>query len=129
MIKSRVSIGGDGSVREDRFELGNIDDAAMSDLELWWSETVADDMARTIPKIQEYGNKDLEAIGAAFAHMQGKTIIQKNAAIYGCMFYALGKLTRAVAALERGDTPSEDTLFDLSIYAMMARSFRERGTL
>lgn len=52
-----------------------------------------------------------------------------TAAVWGIMFYALGKITRALASLERGEMPSEDTLFDLSIYSMMARAYHARGKL
>lgn len=52
-----------------------------------------------------------------------------TAAVWGIMFYALGKIARAIASLERNEMPSEDTLFDLSVYAMMARAYQARGEL
>lgn len=87
------------------------------------------DIERTAPKISEYGTKDLEAMGRLFAQIRGIEWSSDVAAVWGIMFYAQGKIARAIASLERGEMPSEDTLFDLSIYAMMARSYQARGKL
>lgn len=99
------------------------------ELEQWWVGKVENDIGRTVPKIEEYGTRDLTAMGHMLATIKGIPLKDDQAAIYGCMFYAMGKCARALAALERSEMPSEDTLFDLSIYAMMARSFKERGVL
>ena len=99
----------------------------------WWKAQTAEDIERTAPKIEEYGTRDLTAMGMAFLESRGQlpgpNHFHAMAGIYGCMFYALGKTMRAIAALERGEMPSEDTLFDLSVYAMMARSYQNRGEL
>lgn len=99
------------------------------DLENWWSRQVMSDIERTAPKIEEYGTKDLEAMGRLFAQIRGIEWESDIAAVWGIMFYAQGKIARAIASLERGEMPSEDTLFDLSVYAMMARSYEARGKL
>jgi hypothetical protein len=44
-----------------------------------------------------------------------------------CLWYALGKLARAVASYREGKLPSEDTLKDLVTYGMMARRVRAVG--
>jgi len=49
--------------------------------------------------------------------------------MYGCLFYLTGKIARAMSALERSDNPSDDTLFDATVYAMFARAYLERGGL
>jgi hypothetical protein len=85
----------------------------------WWSEVSIVDIDLTIPKVNEYGSHDLIAQGKAVR----PELDDAEAAIYGCMFYALGKVYRALNQLNRGEMPSEDTLFDLSIYAMMARFY------
>ena len=113
------------------------DESPRKGLPLWWEGQVAIDIARTAPKIKEYGTRDLEAMGLAL--MAAKGIESDSsvshapapdvAAVYGCMLYALGKCMRAIASLERGEMPSEDTLFDLSVYSMMARAYQARGTL
>ena len=99
----------------------------------WWKAQTAEDIERTTPKIEEYGTRDLTAMGMAFLESRGQlpgpNHFHAMTGIYGCMFYALGKTMRAIAALERGEMPSEDTLFDLSVYAMMARSYQNRGEL
>lgn len=95
----------------------------------WWVTQINSDIARTAPKIEEYGTKDLEAMGRLFAQIRGVEWSSDIAAVWGIMFYAQGKIARAIASLERGEMPSEDTLFDLSIYAMMARSYQARGKL
>lgn len=99
------------------------------ELATWWAEQVESDIQRTVPKISEYGTKDLEAMGRLFAQIRGIEWPSEVAAVWGIMFYAQGKIARAIASLERGEMPSEDTLFDLSIYAMMARSYQARGKL
>ena len=98
-------------------------------LDEWWADQVAIDIARTAPKIKEYGTKDLEAMGRLFAQIRGVEMRGDTAAVWGIMFYALGKIARAIASLERNEMPSEDTLFDLSVYAMMARAYQARGEL
>lgn len=99
------------------------------ELATWWADQVESDIQRTVPKIGEYGTKDLEAMGRLFAQIRGVEWSSDIAAVWGIMFYAQGKIARAIASLERGEMPSEDTLFDLSIYAMMARSYQARGKL
>ena len=93
----------------------------------WWRATVEADVLRTVPKIEDYGTRDLEAMGQFLAVGRNIQLDPQQAAIYGCMYYAVGKIARAIAALERGQDPGEDTLFDLSIYSMMARAYNEQG--
>jgi hypothetical protein len=89
----------------------------VKDLEDWWRRTAQADLELVIPKLQEYGSLDLELIGLALG----------SDAEAGVMYYLLGKAGRAVSAYRRGALPSEDTLVDATIYAMMARRIRETG--
>ena len=68
-------------------------------------------------------------MGRLFAQIRGVEMGTDKAAVWGIMFYALGKIARAIASLERNEMPSEDTLFDLSIYSMKARAYQQRGHL
>jgi hypothetical protein len=52
---------------------------------------------------------------------------QGSGAEAATLWYALGKVARAVAAYREGRLPSDDTLHDLSVYAMMARRIRQTG--
>lgn len=85
----------------------------------WWYDTIDGDLKATIPKLAEYGTRDLTEIG----HFFKRDLPEEQAAVYGIAFYAVGKLARMIAALNRGEMPSEDTLFDLSVYSMMARFY------
>jgi hypothetical protein len=41
--------------------------------------------------------------------------------------YCLGKISRALAAVGHGQTPSDDTWHDIAVYAKMAQWIREKG--
>lgn len=105
------------------------DNESANGLADWWQATVDNDVHKTVPKIQEYGTQDLAAIGQMITALEGRRLTDTRAAMLGCLFYATGKTTRAMSALIRNVDPSEDTLFDLAVYAMMARSYAERGEL
>ena len=94
-------------------------DQLVDDIGYWWANEALDDSRLYISKAEEYGNVDLEIMGSAIESMgacrEGHGV---HAAI---MFYALGKVARAISALKSGHPPSADTLRDLTIYSMMAR--------
>ncbi len=99
----------------------------------WWATTTIEDIQKTLPKIEEYGTLDLTAMGQFIANCRATgpapELGPDEYAVYGTLFYAVGKIARAVASLERGEMPTHDTLFDLSVYSMMARAYVERGGL
>ena len=95
------------------------------DLTGWWLEHAASEAEQTVAKMEEYGSGDLVEIGRQLAKMQGRTVISPQEAMeLGCMFYILGKVARITSAVERGDRPSSDTWFDLSVYAKMVLAVR-----
>lgn len=98
------------------------------DLAAWWQNTVADDILQTAEKAIEYGSEDLLMIGRTMARIQGLTVTDAQAAELGVLFYIYGKVARWVSAVKDGRIVSDDTLKDISIYAMMARRVREKGS-
>lgn len=99
--------------------------AKYEELEAWWLGTAQDDLSRMLPKVTEYTASDLLLMGQFMEHwMNLPAGTGKEAA---CVWYALGKVARAVSAYREGRLPSEDTLQDLEIYAKMARRIREKG--
>jgi hypothetical protein len=100
-------------------------EAIVEDLRQWWMNTAADDFAEMEPKIGEYTASDLILMGQFMEHWLG--LPPGSGAEAATLWYALGKVARAVAAYREGRLPSEDTLHDLSVYAMMARRIRQTG--
>ena len=112
------------------------------ELAQWWHELVEQDLKPLLPKIAEYTSADLEVMGAVMQEWglvgsegdgsaRPSTADSPGASAPGmeaaCLWYILGKVARCVAAYKEGRLPSEDTLHDISVYAMMARRIRETG--
>lgn len=95
------------------------------DIKEWWAHIAEDDADLFVSKSGEYGSVDLEIMGAAM-ELQG-VAPKGGGQLAAIMFYALGKVARAISALDQGRWPSEDTLKDLTIYAMMARIQMEKA--
>lgn len=98
----------------------------------WAMSTLEDDLNRTLPKTAEYGNgneyDDLAMFGDIVnALTQGK-LDAKDRKEAGVMLYIGGKVARAISSYAAGQVPSDDTWFDIFIYAMMGRKLRETGT-
>ena len=92
----------------------------------WWLEHAAQEADKTIKKMEEYGAGDLAMIGYSIAQMANRKVeTQEQAAEFGIVFYALGKIARVMTAVEEGRMPSDDTWFDLAVYAKMALAIRE----
>lgn len=105
-------------------QLGN-DDLTLN-IGGWWALQSDQDAQLYIAKSNEYGSVDLEIMGDSLA-LQGVSP-REGSEIAAIMFYALGKVARAISALNAGKLPSEDTLRDLTVYSMMARLIHERKT-
>jgi len=91
----------------------------------WWINHAHQEADRTISKMEEYGAGDLAMIGYSISRIAGREVRdEKQAAELGIVFYALGKIARVIAAVEEGRTPSDDTWFDLAVYAKMALAIR-----
>lgn len=93
----------------------------------WWRATAESDLEMVVPKAIEYGSRDLIEMGRTLARVAGREVFDAEAAELGIWFYALGKMARWTAAVERGERVSTDTLMDLGVYSIMARRVREAG--
>lgn len=96
-------------------------------LDEWWLTTAEDEIARTVPKVREYGATDLVDIGQMLARTMKRTVSDEEATELGIFFYLVGKVARWQSAVERGERPSDDTLFDISVYCRMAQRTRYAG--
>jgi hypothetical protein len=94
------------------------------DIHGWWIDTARQDAELYVAKATEYGSVDLEIMGDTMA-LQG-IAPRDGSELAAIMFYALGKIARAISALNAGKLPSEDTLKDLTVYSMMARLIHKR---
>lgn len=96
-------------------------------LRLWWLERASDEADKVIPKAVEYGSTDLVEIGKTLATTMGRKVSDEEAAEIGVYFYVVGKLARWTDAVRDGRRPSDDTLYDLGVYAKMAQRIRHSG--
>ena len=97
-------------------------------LDDWWFATAEDEIARTVPKVEEYGATDLRDTGQILARTMGREVGEEEAIELGIFFYLVGKMSRWQSAVERGDRPGGDTLFDIGVYVRMAQRARYAGT-
>lgn len=106
-----------------------------ADIAEWWAKTALADAEKTVPKAVEYGAADLDVMGQfmvalicdKFIGADEKELMQVGREM-ATAFYLMGKLGRMVGAYQQGMRPSDDTLFDTSVYSMMLRRIRETGT-
>lgn len=96
-------------------------------LSRWWQAKAADEIERTVPKAVEYGSTDLIDIGLMLARTMNRPVTEEEAAELGVFFYLIGKIARWQSAIERGERPSDDTLFDIGVYVRMAQRIRDAG--
>lgn len=99
----------------------------MSDLAGWWAAVSADDVGPAEIKAKEYGSLDLIIIGRTMREMIGIAPDIVSDAEIGIIFYALGKVARAISAVGSGRRPSDDTWHDITVYSMMVRRLRDAG--
>lgn len=98
-------------------------------LDDWWRNQTETEIARTVPKAIEYGSKDLVDLGRECAEILGREGVSEAEAIeIGVWFYARGKFARWTAAMRRGVLVSDDTIFDIGVYAKMIQRVREVGS-
>ena len=94
----------------------------------WWIEHARDEVEAVAPKAVEYGANSMIEVGRTMARIQGRHIISDEEAIEtACMFYIAGKLGRWVDAIAAGKRPSDDTIYDIGVYAKMAQRNRAVG--
>lgn len=109
------------------------EDEHFEELLTWWRTESELDAQKTIPKAIEYGSIDLNIIGYALGECIPALQAQRRegsteAAEMGIAFYLLGKIARMVSAYSEGQRPSDDTWMDVTVYSMMGRRVRDRGS-
>lgn len=105
--------------------MGGVDAAAV--LAEWWRDQAEAEIAPTVDKAVEYGSTDLIDIGMMLGRTMGRDIEEEEAAELGVFFYLIGKIARWQSAIQRGERPSDDTLFDIGVYVRMAQRIRKTG--
>ena len=93
----------------------------------WWFAQASTEVDRTVPKAIEYGATDLIDIGLMLGRTMRREVNAEEAAELGVFFYLIGKVARWQSAIERGERPSDDTLFDVGVYVRMAQRIRSHG--
>lgn len=94
----------------------------------WWREKAEAEIDQTVAKAVEYSATDLIDIGRSMARAAGRQVDDAHAAELAIAFYALGKVSRIMGAIERGELPNMDSWFDLGVYARMAQRVRQFGS-
>jgi len=110
----RSSGGWPGSPGQDREQL-------LTDLQQWWTAQTEDEIARLLPKLDEYGTLDLIIMGNTLGVVweQGSNASPTELVEFTLATYALSKLARAYGAYQNGKLPSDDTWLDASTYIRM----------
>lgn len=111
---------------------GLVGDRDLQGLRVWWLTTAAGDIDGSLSKLREYGGDgpavDLVTTGDFLARACGWNDYSEQDAIeLAIAFYLVSKVGRWQAAILNGSRPSDDTLFDITYYAMMARRNRAVG--
>lgn len=100
----------------------------METLRDWWIDQAHIEAEAVVPKAVEYGANSMIEVGRTMARIQGRTDVSEEEAIeLACMFYLMGKLGRWVDAVAEGRRPSDDTIYDIGVYARMAQRVRAVG--
>lgn len=105
-------------------------DEAMKDvLRDWWIDRAHDEIRLVAPKAVEYSAIDLIEYGRTLALVMGldHTVNDEEATEIGIWGYLVGKVARWTGAIKEGRRVSEDTIFDINIYAKMALRNRDVG--
>ena len=100
-------------------------------LEDLWREMAEVEIAATVPKAVEYGQQSLVDLGAVQRRHSGqdpKNTTDADLMEEAIWFYLNGKIQRWNDAAHGGRAVSEDTIFDIIIYARMALTIRRTGT-
>lgn len=102
------------------------------ELQAWAAALVVDDLDRIRRQITEYGSVDLEMMGIGLleAAQWDEALIGDETGIgmeLALIFYLQGKVARCVSAVAAKKRPSDDTLRDLRVYALMLGHVREFG--
>ena len=101
------------------------------ELRAWWINTADRDISESLDKVVAYGGSgpayDLVATGHDLAALNGRKVSEEEAVEMGIAFYLSSKVNRWMAAVIDGRRPSDDTLFDITYYSMMARRNRAVG--
>lgn len=90
----------------------------------WWNHTNERDIERVVPKAVEYGATDLAELGRTFALITNRdlaSLSHEEATEIGIYLYLVGKMSRWTDAIKNGRRPSQDTVYDIKIYATMAQ--------
>jgi len=95
----------------------------------WWMENARQAVEHVTPKAVEYSAIDLIEYGRTLALVMdiGHPISDEEATEIGIWGYLVGKVARWTGAIKEGRRVSDDTIFDIKIYATMAERSREVG--
>lgn len=98
-------------------------------LEDWWIENAKQAIELVVPKAIEYSAIDLIEYGRTLALVMdiGHPISDEEATEIGIWGYLVGKVARWTGAIKEGRRVSDDTIFDIKIYATMAERTRAVG--
>lgn len=106
----------------------------IKDVAQWWIDTAAQDFTAIAHKISEYGgirggSADLRLMGDNLAELLGwNEADEATRQSLACWLYLQGKIARLVSDFQQQRPPKDDTLLDISVYAMMMRRLKLTGS-
>lgn len=103
-------------------------EVARAVIEDWWLENAKQAIEKVSPKAAEYGSTDLAELGRDMGMIVGREgMSHEEATELGIYFYMVGKFARWRDAIKDGRRVSDDTIYDIKVYATMAERNREVG--
>ena len=100
----------------------------VDELTNWWLDAARAEAAAVIPKAVEYGANSLIEVGRSMARIAQREVSDEEAIEMAIAFYISGKLGRWIDAMAVGRRPSDDSIWDIGIYAKMAQRNRAAGS-
>ncbi len=95
----------------------------------WWRENAEQALKAVAPKAVEYSAVDLIEYGRTLALVMelDHPVSDEEATEIGIWGYLVGKVARWTGAIKEGRRVSDDTIYDIKIYATMAERNRAVG--
>lgn len=101
------------------------------ELRAWWLDQASNEVEPLISKAIEYGGNgrdaNLDRLGQQMINAGVEPQAGGSPAELAIYFYVQGKMSRWAAAVAAGQAVSDDTLYDIGIYARMLQRIRETG--
>jgi hypothetical protein len=97
----------------------------LRELERWLRSNFESTLEDAVRKADQYGSDDIGIMAAALTPVLPHGPLSSKQAVIA--FYAMGKLSRILGAIQDGQEPTQDSWQDLRVYATMGEKVRATG--